>query len=147
MNREIKFRGRRLDNGEWVYGYFFASQMSGAYILSSKIEARKSKSGGMMMRDKIEQYEVDPATVGQFIGLKDNHNQGNQIYKSDIVRITAACGEEYIGEVVWDELRAGWSVDIGEELWDFASIIHCEHLVEVIGNVWDNPELLEHSNA
>ena len=85
----------------------------------------------------------------EFIGTKDNHGHGKKIYKGDIVRITAACGEEYIGEVVWDESRLGWAVDCEdlEELYGFATIIHCEHLVEVLGNIHENPDLLELSNA
>ena len=77
--------------------------------------------------------------VMQFIGLRDNHGCGNEIYKGDTVRITQACGEEYIGEVVWDEDRLAWAVDSNDldELMEFASIIHCEHLVEVIGNIYE----------
>ena len=129
--REIKFRGRRIDNGEWVHGCLTRYSDYMSYITVDLVEGKV--------------HQVLTATVGQYIGPKDDHNRGKEIYKSDIVRIEAACGEEYIGEVVWDESRLGWAVDCSdlEELYDFATIIHCEHLVEVIGNVHEHKYLLD----
>ena len=79
----------------------------------------------------------------QFTGLRAEHGQGKEVYRSDIVRITMACGDVVIGEVTWDEDNFGWAVDIGPGFWDFGNIVMCHHLVEVIGNIHDNPGLLK----
>lgn len=71
----IKFKAKRLDNSEWVEGYFYA-ECGNAYI----IEDRQSES----MLNRNEAVLVDPSTVCQFTGLKDF--EGNEIWEGDIVR-------------------------------------------------------------
>ena len=131
-SRAIKSRGKRVDNGEWVEGYFFASQMSGAFILSSKIEAMKNKSG-MSMRDKLEQYEVDPATVGQFTTLSDKH--GKDLWADDIVNIDGRKQNYRVGFT--DGMYVFWASG--------GSVYHASkycHMAELIGNIHDHPHLL-----
>ena len=75
MNRQIEFRGKRLDNGEWVYGYYVENKLGNHFIY--EIE----RNGEFVWNS----YEVDPLTVGQFTGLVDKNDK--KIYEFDIVRI------------------------------------------------------------
>ncbi len=82
--REILFRGKRIDNGEWVEGYLLITQISGAYIMGTVRNVQNQKRGGVSVGDKIWQHEVDPATIGQYTGLKDKN--GKRIFEGDIIR-------------------------------------------------------------
>lgn len=80
----IKFKAKRLDNGKWVEGYFYA-ECGNAYI----IEDRQSES----ILNRNEAHQVDPSTVCQFTGLKDC--EGNEIWEHDLLQssITGAIYE------------------------------------------------------
>ena len=73
--KNIKFKAKRLDNGKWVEGYFYA-ECGNAYI----IEDRQSES----MLNRNEAHQVDPSTACQFTGLKDC--EGNEIWEEDIIK-------------------------------------------------------------
>ena len=85
----IKFKAKRLDNGEWVEGYFYG-ECGNTYI----IENRQEES----MLNRNITYEVDPSTVCQFTGLKDC--KGNEIFEHDLIHFV---GYKPIGEVIWSE--------------------------------------------
>ena len=74
MNRQIEFRGKRLDNGEWVYGYYVENKLGNHFIY--EIE----RNGEFVWNS----YEVDPSTVGQFTGLVDKN--GKRIYEGDFIQ-------------------------------------------------------------
>lgn len=117
--REILFRGKRIDNGEWVFGDF---QL---YSLQCLIIERRTK----------KKYKVNPKTVGQYIGLTDKN--GTKIFESDIVDILVK--NEEIGVIVYDD--GGFLVEADRFCVDFHTNINGTD-VEVIGNIYDNQELL-----
>lgn len=133
MKREIKFRGKRLDNGKWEIGDLVHVE-GGALILP--------------IGKGWDQHRVDPNTVGQFTGLKDNN--GRDIYEGDIIECVDSHGEPVRHFVEFCERRgyyaqyfAGHSPLPAYE----AGPIYQDYIDEfgkyVIGNIHDNPELLE----
>ena len=142
---QIKFRGKQTDNGNWAHGCFKKYDDGACEIMvSGERRLTNTINGKPFYSIYAVSPEVDPATVGQYINRKDD--RGNEIIKGDICKITSCLDEVYIGEVIWSEASLCWALDIGEELYYFYEINDCEHGVEVIGNVFDNPELLEESN-
>ena len=125
--REIKFRGKRLDNGEWLYGSLVI--LNGRYFIF----------------DDANRHEVDPTTVGEFTGLKDKN--GKEIYEGDVIRSPLSEDKTrphrifyhtgnaaFIGalvdrkELCYLRLDQDWIYKFGKE---------------VIGNIHDNLELLK----
>ena len=120
--REIKFRGKRIDDGEWVVGSYQADIM-----LLGKHTIIYSDMEGFYCED-----EVIPETVGQYTGLKDKN--GKEIYEGDVVWCRA--GEHSGGVWEYEErfvAEYGWTQSMLE-------MSMCDE-VEVIGNIYDNPEL------
>jgi len=132
--REIKFRGKELGTGQWVYGNLVKLADGQVYIIPQNI-----------IGDSIPQYSVDPKTVGQYTGLQDRN--GNDIYEGDISE-----GEHAIYLILWDEQKAQFRAKVIKT--KSVLIKHCSfplwQYVEndekcrfgIIGNRFDNPELL-----
>ena len=120
--RTIEFRGYNRKNNEWLHGFYL--QNRGAHFVCPD-EFATNKSW--------EDYEVDPETVGQFTGLLDKNDK--KIYEGDILPI----GEDrYVCEFV----EGGFEFrDMRDNRLIPKAIVH--H-TEVIGNIHDNPELIEH---
>ena len=140
--REILFRGKRLDNGEWVEGYL------GQYTL---IGNNKTWLGYVIrsVPQKLwdcDWFEVDPATVGQFTGLRAN---GKRIFEGDIVEADWGKGVVKFLEGTFDSgiyRYNGWVIERDDGDVDHRALVHgSEVWMEpvVLGNIRDNPELLE----
>ncbi|OUQ17656.1 hypothetical protein B5E84_09995 [Lachnoclostridium sp. An14] len=125
--REILFKAKRIDNGDWVEGNYITDEQ----------DKEKAYIGYIFGIEDFDIVEVNPETLCQYTELKDKN--GNRIWENDIVRIENSM-DEGIGNV---EFYGGmWYVD-GEpnnNLYDILEYDDGE--VEVIGNIFDNPELL-----
>ena len=137
--REILFRGRRIDTGEWVYGFYGEYFNGKKNIPCISIVDTHAIAGSFC-------YEVIPETVGQFTGLYDKN--GVRIFENDIVRYTDLAFNPNIGrfENMIFTSAVTYNLDNGcfspFEPDTFESYIRAEN-VEVIGNRFDNPELLK----
>lgn len=134
--REILFRGKRKDNGKWVYGFYalFASNKGLKHGIYTGAE-----------NGCVIPYEVDPETIGQFTGLTDRN--GKKIFEGDIVKEwsshwkTPLKTEINIYEVVCEYLGSLHLIrktEYGEN----STPLYRRSVVEVIGNIYDSPELL-----
>lgn len=124
--REILFRGKRVDNGEWFQGYPCHYGWIGKekdYIIPDYASA-------------LYTIEIDPETVGQYTGIVDKY--GMKIFEGDVVWYDY---EEERGIVQWDNDTARFIITCSTFTVDFDSVYGEE--LEIIGNVYDNPELLE----
>lgn len=132
--REILFKAKRKDNGEWVEGYYLKK-----YDLSGK------KGHYICLEDKhniCRFKKIDPETLCQFTGLCDKY--GNKIWENDI--LMAHLDESYPEDVTYETVEwnaAGW---VGHETSstnkEYLNKFDLEHF-EVVGNIFDNKELLQ----
>lgn len=119
--REILFRGKWTVNGEWIYGYYSGPV---GIICDHAICDINSASGHVL--------DVDPATVGQYTGMKDKN--GVRIFEGDIVRLS---GLYWGGTAV-----VRYSGSAFRAYSDTYAYIVTESMT-VIGNIYDSPELKE----
>ena len=132
--RTIKFRGKNIETGEWVYGFY----TQGGYI---------REDGSLKVRHIIHSdilYDVQEETIGQFTGLYDYN--GNEIYEGDILRyIQWENNEEVLYYITFEE-------EMGSFVLQKPTLKHKDNIsqlaiyglkLEVVGNIHDNPELLK----
>lgn len=137
MNREIEFRAKRKDNDEWVYGFYYCHKgLNEHYILP--IDTTKFYNGIPIVKNFIE---VKEETLGQYTGLKDKN--GTKIFEGDILKQAPYMCDENPCVVCYD-------TEVGSGI-GFYLYTYCDRQVlsdewedfEVIGNIYDNPELLQ----
>ena len=136
--REILFRGKRIDNGRFVIGFYLQHRNAAHYIVDVRYGGYEDIEGGFFVP---RWYAVDPETVGQYIGLTDKN--GKKIFEGDIVKGLFLFGLHALGVVVFKDGTFGlkWNRGEVEEFNAFTSI--CNVTYEVMGNIHDNPELLK----
>ena len=157
--REILFRGKRLDNGEWVLSgniIRFIPENGEDLIfipaLSEPCTCYHDEKDNIIAFEKGIFYKVDTKTVGQYTGLKDKN--GKRIFEGDILhiaRIADGIGGYYhppldypVNVVVkWDLCAWMWETLCEDKRYISFPDAWCHYECEVIGNITDNPELLE----
>ena len=128
MKREILFRGKRTDNGEWVYG---------SLIDSDSIVGKIVDFDGEYFIPEFW-YKVEHETVGQFTGLTDKN--GIKIFDGDVVRLYDDSEDELVnGVIVFNADFCSFCVSMKCHE-DVMLMAHWQY--EVIGNIYDNKELL-----
>ena len=133
--REILFRGKRTDNGEWIEGFYSAEEYN-PYI--GKIEYIPR----IQIIGKCVSLGVIPETVGQYTGLTDKN--GKRIFEGDIVKCVSD-GEQAV--ISWLKYFACFGLSF--DGWCCGFDNYDDNLpsdFEVIGNIHDNPEILKNPN-
>lgn len=135
--REILFKGKRIDNGEWVEGFYYKMSET-TYCFAEDYERNPVPEHHYILQERmtdwglpnqIIQIEVDPESICQFTGLCDK--SGNKIWENDILKYE--WGEERIDVVEYQPPIFTYSKSMRWSL----------NKDEVIGNIFDNPELLQ----
>jgi hypothetical protein len=131
MDRYL-FRGKRVDNGEWVQGclYYFNLESN------PQLPIRTIMALPNTLIDNENEFDADPATIGQCTGLRDKN--GTLIFEGDIV----TCGEQ-AGIISWNNSENGyphlcWVIYYKSHI----RPIHKDTTCEIIGNVHDHPHLI-----
>ena len=140
MSREILFKAKRKDNGEWVEGQY-------VYIANPLTEDGKPIKHLICNGTNIFNDLIDPDTLCQYTGLTDKN--GKKIWENDIISIHAYSYDEpeddYFGVVTYCEKDACWSLNNNEKCGEIICECFGSYTTEIInhGNIFDNPELLE----
>lgn len=124
--REILFRGKSLKNGEFVEGHYFKND-SGTFIFTFPYHANYADIDIMV--------KADPETVGQYTGLTDKN--GTKIFEGDIIKVP---NWECYGAVKYNVPECAFYIEMSNG--DYVPTYDYSSEVEIIGNIYDNPELI-----
>lgn len=161
MNRQILFRGKRVDNGEWVYGFLRCRNYIDEWTWTPHTwEEDDGSKGGY---STVKSYQVDHKTVGQFTGLTDKNYK--KIFEGDILKIVSSVkgglventrffeSEKRIdyAVVLQDDKTGGYRLNVyNKGKYKRNSEFTRGNLIcyeaEVIGNIYDSPELLHNGD-
>ena len=144
--REILFRGKRKDNGEWGYGDLihndngFNDQVFIANLIIGENEDKHQFDDDEILLG-WSPYNVIPSTIGQYTGLTDKN--GRKIFEGDIVRYG-----DTIHKVVFEQRSGTAYFGLVYSPFETLPFGHYQDLkqIEIIGNIYDNPELLKGGN-
>ena len=131
-NREIKFRGQKIDNKEWVYGLLYYSHGTGEF----KITCSDGWIPTYSNPDKGEEtlfINIISESVGQFTGLKDKN--GVEIYEGDIMQHANPLDNPFV--VNWIDEIGSYEFNSGA-----TGFVINDKSFTIIGNIFQNPELI-----
>ena len=133
MEDRYLYRAKRLDNGEWVQGYLVYDNRDKLYRIIMEIQY---STGTCITTDNAPR--VDSSTICQCTGLKDKN--GKLIWENDIIKCKFG-----IAVAVWD--KSEWRIKlVKDNIWRkdlHYWVVEDNQRTEVVGNIFDNPELLE----
>ena len=136
--REILFRGKRKDTGEWVYGYLGVFKGISQIYVPFTEEEEKENEGHIFSAIGGLWHTVFLETVGQYTGLTDKN--GKRIFEGDIVKMLYKDDLAEIGPIMWSDVDLRYKFASSDGT---AYSFDCTATLEVIGNIHDNPELLK----
>ena len=143
--REILFRGKRTDNGEWMEGYY--AVIGERKVIIALPEMYYDDDGKEYYGNEIK--DVDPETVYQYTGLTDNNDM--KIFEGDIVK---AVYDDYVGIVKFGNYDNGYGYYVewisGRARYcrqDLFYWVNNDENFEIVGNIYDNPEIMEEESV
>lgn len=133
MKRKIQFRGKRADNGEWVFGGFMLNRDEQPCIMAFNPD------------DTLSMILIEPDTLGQFTGLHDIAQI--PIFEDDIVTLGVRDYQDNntpISEVFWHDELCTYVVDYAAKFQIY--MLRDVEPLRIIGNIHDNPEMLKNND-
>lgn len=139
--RNVKFRGLDYKTKEWVYGMLYYSSSQTGFQIVETIDCPPSMQDPC--GDTINRYyNVEPKQIGQYIGLNDKND--NEIYEGDIIKYYQPYAKRWdVRKVIFDTQFACFGTALKDQhTFDECDWVKIEN-IEVIGNIHENPELLD----
>ena len=136
--REILFKAKRIDNGEWVEGWLFLTEDNTYIAYVSQFD------DDLFLSPKNIFIAVDIETICQYTGLTDKN--GNKIWENDLIEVKNG-KSHFISQIEWDDWCKGFmfqdtkTTACGMDAFSDSGCYHFDY--EVIGNIFDNPELIK----
>lgn len=143
--REIEFRGQEIDNSEWVYGDLVRIPKDlGGYNEPPSLELKTCITDkNSLSKNPIE---VIPETVSQYTGRRDRNDK--KIYEYNVIELFYSVSDKHQGIIEWD-MRGFWRINWNKKasVYNFRLDIFSGDNFKIIGNKFENPELLEMENG
>lgn len=146
--REILFRGKRADNGEWIVGHLLRYEDGRARIIPSHTDIFCYENDRSIIQTVA--HEVDPETLGQFTGLTDKNENGKKIFEGDVIKFHKHRGEpDWVGVVKYEnclyiavgKMPLAYEKRIGKEPYFCPFEVQLSGIdkttIEIIGNIHD----------
>lgn len=146
INRYI-VKAKTLRTREWVTGYYYKMAETTHCTIDdcSPVPVHHYILQEMMtdweLPNQMIKYEIDPNTICQYVGFEDKNKE--MIWENDIIHCTTIDCEEYAWQIVWDKEELGFKATNGKENYGTEfEYLPCLEDIKIVGNIFDNPELL-----